>query len=141
MRTTSLLVLLLAASAVAGAQTVSCPPNLTAKGAPGWTLDGKVESGPHAFAAITIYNQDPKAEAAGFPAILAPDDEQTTGNKVVQTWNLKDYRDLPIMLVCQYRNTKATLTRELPAELKTCVFRFELTRNAQLLAKPEVKCQ
>ena len=107
----------------------------------GWTLDGKVEPGPHAFAAITIYNKDPQAEAAGFPALLAPDDEQTEGNKVVQKWNLKDYRDLPIMLVCQYRNTKATLTRELPAELKTCVFRFEITHDRRLLAKPEVKCQ
>ena len=136
-----LVTMLFVLSGAALAQTVICPATLTAKGVPGWTLDGKVGAGTHAFAAITIYNKDPKAEAAGFPAILAPDDEKADGNKVVQTWNLKDYRDLPIMLVCQYRNTKATLTRELPAELQTCVFRFELTRNAQLLAKPEVKCQ
>jgi len=139
MRKLVAILFLLAGAAVA--QTVSCPAALTPKGAPGWTLDGKVEPGPHAFAAIAIYNKDPQAEAAGFPALLAPDDEQTEGNKVVQKWNLKDYRDLPIMLVCQYRNTKATLTRELPAELKTCVFRFEITHDRRLLAKPEVKCQ
>jgi len=71
---------------------------------------------------------------------LAPDDEKRAGGKIPQTWNLKDYREMTIFLVCRYRYTSAVLTMDLPAPLQTCSFTFELDGKNEITGKPRMQC-
>jgi len=123
----------------AGAQTLSCPATLSATAPAGWTAEGKPAAGAHEFERISVYNKDAHGEYD-----LAPDDERKEGGKIVQTWKLTGYRELPLYLRCRYHGTDRTVTRELPAALKTCEFRFQLDKKGNIVStngKPEVKCQ
>lgn len=135
------IIFLLYAMAAAGAQTLTCPASLTAKAAAGWTVEGKPGVGAHAFERVSIYNKDTHGEYD-----LAPDEERKEAGKIVQVWKLSDYREMPLYLRCRYRGTDATLTRELPAALKTCEFGFQFDKRGNIVSangagKPEVRCQ
>jgi len=117
----------------AGAQTLSCPETLGEDLPSGWER--------RTFERVSIYNKDAKQEYD-----LAPDDERKEHGKIVQTWKLTGYRDMPLYLRCRYRGTDRTLTRELTVALKTCEFHFQLDKKGNVVlgngaAKPEVKCQ
>jgi hypothetical protein len=70
-----------------------------------------------------------------------PDGQARKGGKVVQTWNLKDYRSMKIFLRCRYHDTAVVLYREAPAPLATCTFTFALDKNANFIGKSNLVCR
>jgi hypothetical protein len=51
---------------------------------------------------------------------LAPDDETTKGDNVTQLWKLAPMAGAKILLRCNYRDTKESITHELPKEFRSC---------------------
>ncbi len=124
----ALFVIALVASAAQG-QTVACPATVqvTAAGA-------KVE---RPFERVSIYN----GKQGGEEYELAPDDEKTTGRKIVQSWFLKDYRSMNLFMRCRYRGTEVTRSIDLPPRLETCTFTFELQKDGTITGKPQAVCR
>jgi hypothetical protein len=88
----------------------------------------------HKFERPSIYNGDPGKQEYD----LAPDDTQTTGKRVKQTWNLTDYRKMNLFIRCRYQGTPATVVTNLPAPLKTCTFTFQ---NTHPITTPTFTCK
>jgi hypothetical protein len=143
MTTHSLLLLSLAAALAARAQTaapsVTCPETIavTESAAPvdGWGAASAQAT--HKFERISVFNGHPGGEEYD----LAPDDEKTVGKKTVQTWILKDYRSMNLFLRCRYRDTEATLHKDLPAPLAACTLSFELQKDGAIGGKPTAVCR
>jgi hypothetical protein len=51
---------------------------------------------------------------------LAPDDENRKVDSVIQLWKLEPAAGARILLRCTYRDTKESITRELPKEFRLC---------------------
>jgi len=131
-------------SATAFAQTapttLSCPENIEVAETPtpvkGWTAGsgGKAE---HKFERVSIYN----GKAGGQEYELAPDDEKKNAGKIVQTWNLKDYRTMNLFLRCRYHDTSVVLFSDLAPALTTCTLTFTLDKNGNFLGKSTLQCR
>lgn len=91
----------------------------------------------HKFLRPSIYNGRPGKNEAE----LAPDDTQTQGKQVKQTWKLTDYRSENLFLRCRYEGTSVTVMTNLPARLKTCTFSFRNMAGNQPVASPVFSCQ
>ncbi len=119
-------------------QPLVCPPAITvavaAEHVEGWSA--QPEKAQHPFERISVFNRD---RAHDYD--LAPDSEQRNGSKVSQSWNLKDYRSLPIFLSCRYHDTPVTLSKELPASLSTCSLTFQLDRNGKITGESYMACR
>lgn len=139
-RRTCFLVLVAAATAVASrSQTVACPETITvtesAEATGGWhSTSTKAD---HPFARVSVYNGKQGAEEYD----LAPDDEKASGRATVQTWVLKDYRSMNLFLRCRYHDTSVTLAMDLPAQLDTCTFTFEIRKDGTITGKPAAVCR
>lgn len=133
------LCLLLIAPTVLGAQSFSCPVTLSvtenASAAAPWLAE--TAKSDHKFLRPSIYNGTPGKNEAE----LAPDDTQTQGRQVKQTWKLTDYRKENLFLRCRYEGTSATVVTNLPARLKTCTFSFRNMPGNQPVASPVFSCQ
>ena len=78
---------------------VSCPPTLNAP----------------PFERISVFNKEGDRVYD-----LAPDDTKQLPGRIIQTWNVSDYRDLPVFLTCHYHGATRTITKPLPAPIRTC---------------------
>jgi hypothetical protein len=107
----------------AGQGAVTCPA----------TIPGSV----HTFERISVYNGNP----GGQEYELAPDESSVRKGKVTQRWKLSGYRSMNIFLRCRYRGTAAVLTRDLPAAIQSCVFRFSMDSKGKIFGKPEMECR
>ena len=67
-----------------------------------------------AISGITIFDGPPSEQAS-----LVPDNEKTSDDKVIQTWQLMK-SDRGYWLQCQYANTTAQISRRLPASIARC---------------------
>jgi len=118
--------------------SLSCPSTLkvteTASPVDAWKSDSTPKE--HAFERVSIYNVDKD----GREYDLAPDGQTRTGGKVVQTWNLKDYRSMKIFLRCRYHDTAVVLYTEAPAPLAMCTFTFALDKNGNFIGKSDLLC-
>ena len=119
---------------------LSCPASITvtesAAPAPGWKTSASQT--PHAFERVSVYN----GTAGGQEFELAPDTgKDSPAGKIVQTWNLADYRSMNIFLRCRYHDTSVTLLADVPAALKTCTFFFTLTKQNAIVGKSSLLCQ
>ena len=130
------MLLVLALGATGGAQTLSCPATLGVRAPAGWTLEGKPPATARKFERISLYNKDVQQEYD-----LAPDDEAKVEGRIVQIWGVDGYRQLPLYLRCRYHGTETTISREIPAALKKCRFRFTLDKKGNIVGDSEVKCQ
>jgi hypothetical protein len=120
----------------------ACPAAITTgeSAVPPWRIETAKDAGKkgsHKFLRPSIYNGTPGKEEYD----LAPDDEQTQGHRVRQTWKLSDYRDNNLFLRCRYLGTETTLVANLPLPLKTCTFTFLNTGASQPIASPEFSCK
>jgi hypothetical protein len=97
----------------------------------------KVAKSEHKFERPSIYNGTPGKQEYD----LAPDDTQTAGKRVRETWNLADYRDMNLFVRCRYLGTQATVVTNIPAPLKTCVFSFQNVAGDQPVASPAFECK
>jgi hypothetical protein len=133
------LCLLFAAPAILSAQSFSCPATVsvteTASTATPWQAEAAKST--HKFLRPSIYNGTPGKNEAE----LAPDDTQTQGRQVTQTWKLTDYRGENLFLRCRYEGSSATVVTNLPARLKTCTFSFRNIPGNQPVASPVFSCQ
>jgi len=91
----------------------------------------------HRFLRPSLYNGTPGKEEYE----LAPDDEQIQGKRVTQTWKASSYRDMNLFVRCRYSSTAATVVANLPAQFKTCTFRFQNTGGNQPIADPSFECR
>lgn len=127
------------ASVLGQSAALSCPDAIDVAETPapvkGWT--GSSGKSGHKFERISIYN----GKAGGQEYELAPDDEKKSGGKIVQTWNLKDYRTMPLFLRCRYHDTSAVLFADLAAALATCTFTFTLDKSGNFLGKSTIQCR
>jgi hypothetical protein len=97
----------------------------------------KAAKSDHKFERPSIYNGTPGKQEYD----LAPDDTQTQGKQVRETWNLADYRDMNLFVRCRYVGTAETVVMNLPAPLKTCVFSFRDMPGNQPVASPVFECK
>ena len=80
--------------------------------APDWTVS--YSGYETAVAGVTIFDGPPAEQAS-----LVPDNEKTSGDNIIQTWQLaKSARGY--WLQCNYANTTAQISRRLPAEITRC---------------------
>lgn len=95
-----------------------CPESITvSESAP--PSSGFVVSSPtlvHHFRGIAVVN----SEIGNEEATLHPDKERQKGKHLTQFWQLSDYRDQPLHILCQYIHTNVTLSAYLPPTLTTC---------------------
>ena len=90
-----------------------------------------------AFERVSILNGTPGAQEYD----LAPDNEKNTAGKIIQTWNLKDYRTMNLFLRCRYHDTSATLFMDVPATYTNCTFTFTLDKKGNFLGKSNLLCR
>jgi hypothetical protein len=119
--------------------TLSCPAAIkvteTVSTVDGWK--GGSTTVERSFERVSIYNgKDGDKEYD-----LAPDDQKEQGKKIVQKWNLKGYRTMNIFMRCRYRDTSAVLSRDLPPDLQTCTFAFEMDAKGNFMGKPVFGCK
>ncbi len=89
------------------------------------------------FERISVFNRDKD----GREYDLAPDNETHQGRRVTQTWNLNDYREMPLFLTCRYKNTDKVVSVELPPALSRCTQTFELDAHANITGKSIMSCR
>lgn len=116
---------ILSSQSTPGSVPLTCPA--TIKGA-------KTE---HKFARPSIFNGTPGKQEYE----LAPDDTQTKGRQVRETWNIGDYRDMNLFVRCRYLGTSATVVIDIPAPVKTCVFSFQNVPGNHPVAYPVFVCK
>jgi hypothetical protein len=111
----------LAAPQIACGQS-TCPAELAVEQkasapSPDWTVGySGYKTG---VAGVTIFEGPPSEQAS-----LVPDSDNTTKDRVVQTWRLlKSNRGY--WLQCQYANTTAQIYRRLPADTTRCDVTYE----------------
>src|ERR1700677_4722026 len=125
---------ILSSQSVPAATPLTCPASITVTGtasvAAPWRPEGAKSD--HKFERPSIYNGTPGKQEYD----LAPDDTQTVGKRVRETWNLADYRDMNLFVRCRYVGTAETVVMNLPAPLKTCVFSFRDMPVNQPVASP-----
>jgi hypothetical protein len=137
--------LLLAAQSILSSQgapaptPLTCPATITVTGTASVVTPWQAESAKseHKFERPSIYNGTPGKQEYD----LAPDDTQTAGKRVRETWNLADYRDMNLFVRCRYLGTPATVVTNIPAPLKTCVFSFQNVAGNQPAASPAFECK
>jgi hypothetical protein len=123
--------LLLAAQSTLSSQNVTAATPLTCP------ASIKAAKSEHKFERPSIYNGTPGKQEYE----LAPDDTQTQGKQVRETWNLADYRDMNLFVRCRYLGTAATVVADIPAPLKTCIFSFHNVSGNQPVVSPVFECK
>ena len=113
--------LVLAICGGASAQAVTCPATI----APG-----------QVYQRISVLNKDKGQEYD-----LAPDIDKKTGARVTQTWRLKDYRELPLIVRCHYAGTDKVIDRELPGSLQTCTQHFNIDGQGRISGPFDMECR
>ncbi len=78
----------------------------------GWSID--YSKLPSALSSATIFEGPPEEQAS-----LKYDDEHTTKDSIIQTWELPASKR-GYWMVCGYSNTSAQLRRKLPADVHAC---------------------
>lgn len=117
---------------VAGAAELRCPATLGAKTAVPQSFE-KVGSPPgkvRKLASAQIVNGPPGEEQKPAPATLAPDVERDDDGRVEQTWDLSNYRQHGLLLVCVYDSAYSYLRAVLPDAYSTCTVRPMEKRKA-----------
>jgi hypothetical protein len=67
-----------------------------------------------AISGVTIFEGPPAQQAS-----LVPDNEKDSGDNMIQTWRLPK-SDRGYWLQCNYANTTAQISRQLPASVERC---------------------
>jgi hypothetical protein len=95
----------------------SCPPMVVVEqkaSAPGPDWSVSYSGYQTAVAGVTIFDGPPSEQAS-----LVPDSEKTSGDNLIQIWQLPK-RDRGYWLQCNYANTTAQISRRLPASFTRC---------------------
>jgi hypothetical protein len=91
----------------------------------------------HPFDRVSIFN----GKQGGQEYELAPDDEKKVREKVTQTWILKDYRSMNIFLRCRYQGTEMVISKDIPANVQTCTFAFDISPKGEITGGRSFACR
>ena len=91
----------------------------------------------HPFDRVSIYN----GKQGGQEYELAPDDDKKVGGKVTQAWFLKDYRTMNIFLRCRYQGTDTVISKDIPANVQTCTFVFDISAKGDITGGRSFVCR
>ena len=91
----------------------------------------------HPFDRVSIYN----GKQGGQEYELAPDDEKKVRTKVTQSWFLKDYRTMNIFLRCRYQGTEMVIAKDIPANVQTCTFSFDISPKGEITGGRSFGCR
>ncbi len=91
----------------------------------------------HPFDRVSIFN----GKQGGQEYDLAPDDEKNVRGKITQTWFLKDYRTMNIFLRCRYQGTEMVISKDIPANLQTCTFKFDISPKGEITGGRSFACR
>lgn len=133
---------LLSSQAPAPAPRFTCPATITITETPSappsnqapWQAEAAKSE--HKFVHPSIYNGNPGKEEYD----LAPDDEQTQGKQIHQSWIAANYRTMNLFVRCRYAGTSATLVANLPPALKTSNYTFQNMGGNQPAGAPSFEC-
>ena len=89
------------------------------------------------FDRVSIFN----GKQGGQEYDLAPDDEKKVGTKVTQSWFLKDYRSMNIFLRCRYQGTEMVVSKDIPANIQTCTFAFDISPKGEITGGRSFACR
>jgi len=130
---------ILSSQSAPAAAPLTCPASITVTATASVATPWQAESAKseHKFERPSIYNGTPGKQEYD----LAPDDTQTAGKRVRETWKLADYRQMNLFLRCRYLGTPATVVTNIPAPIKTCVFSFQNVAGNQPVASPAFECK
>ena len=104
-----------------GQNTITCPA--TAAG--------------HPIDRVSVFN----GKQGGQEYDLAPDDEKKVGTKVTQSWFLKDYRTMNIFVRCRYQGTEMVISKDIPANIQTCTFAFDISPKGEITGGRSFACR
>jgi hypothetical protein len=100
---------------------ISCPLHVSVEqkaSAPNqWSLE--YSKSPAELSSVMIFDGPPEDQAS-----LKYDDERTTSDEIIQTWQLPA-NDRGYWIMCGYSNTTAQLRRKLPSDVVGCEVAFE----------------
>jgi len=91
----------------------------------------------HPFDRVSIYN----GKQGGQEYELAPDDEKKVRAKVTQSWFLKDYRTMNIFLRCRYQGMEMVIAKDIPANIQTCTFAFDISPKGEITGGRSFACR
>jgi hypothetical protein len=91
----------------------------------------------HPFDRVSIFN----GKQGGQEYELAPDDEKKVRGRVTQSWFLKDYRTMNIFLRCRYQGTEMVISRDIPANVQTCTFAFDISAKGNITGGRSFGCR
>jgi len=110
------------AAGLAAAEDVRCPERISttqtlSQPVPGWS--NRMDASPNLLAGVTFYDGPPKDMASLVP------DETHVKDKVLASWDLIPNPGRQYWLACGYADTRVTLARPLPKELRTCTVTYD----------------
>jgi hypothetical protein len=129
MRALSLLSIAVFAAASARAESFTCPVQVETDATAGGTPQS------FKFRYVSFYDGDP-AEMAD----LAPDDGPDP-KKLHQRWQFARTPGRPIVMVCRYHGTQATVRKDVPASIKECRIEGELDGKGEIVGSPKLTCK
>lgn len=130
MRSVLLLGFSLAALATpAIAETFTCPPTLETD----QTSGGMPQS--FKFRYVSFFDGDPKDLTD-----LAPE-EGPDPKKLEQRWQFTRTPGRPIIMICRYHGTTATIRKEVPASVKECRLEGLITEKGEIVGSPKLECR
>lgn len=114
-------VTVLSALVLHGQNAITCPP----------------ANAGHPFDRVSIFN----GKQGGQEYELAPDDEKKVRVKVTQSWFLKDYRTMNVFVRCRYQGTEMVISKDVPANLQTCTFTFDISPKGEITGGRSFACR
>ena len=134
------LTICVACGALAGAD-IACPPTVQVNekidGPAGWTVQSTSRKASLVRASVLNRRAPNGPEYDLVPSSTV---EGKQGN-VTQVWKLSDYREMPIVLRCHYRNTGSVLNVDLPGSLQTCTSQVRLDAKGNVLGESRISCK
>jgi hypothetical protein len=91
----------------------------------------------HPFDRVSIFN----GKQGGQEYELAPDDGKKVRARVTQSWFLKDYRTMNIFVRCRYQGTEMVISKDIPANIQTCTFAFDISPKGEITGGRSFACR
>jgi hypothetical protein len=91
----------------------------------------------HPFDRASIFN----GKQGGQEYELAPDDGKKVRARVTQSWFLKDYRTMNIFVRCRYQGTEMVISKDIPANIQTCTFAFDISPKGDITGGRSFACR
>ena len=120
----------LGAASVARAETFTCPAVLETDTTPA----GHPQS--FKFRYVSFCDGDPSELAD-----LAPEEDLAKAGHLNQRWEIVRNPGRPIVVVCRYHGTEATIRKNLPPGIKECRLEGLIDAKGEIQGSPKLECK